>query len=305
MKPCVSVIVPSYNRANILEETIPTYLQPEVAELILVDDCSQDDTPEVVAKLQKKFPQIKYYRNECNLRQTGTQNRALQYVTQQYIYFGDDDSVLLPGTINHLLTVMHEYKADVVAAIPIYADEDKDMDDLPALIERKAPKIKNLKDKVDIAHLERCDFFFTMDTPQAVPFTNACALVKRMWIDKAHFDTNFGGNSYREETDYWLQMSEQKARIYYAASAKAAQINLPFSRINRHRTFRSMWRHGKYDIINTIKLIDKHYEYFRKYCGYQGSKTGMKVRYVFNDCLQYACIFPGRILGMVKKRLGE
>lgn len=66
MEPCVSVVVPSHNRASILAETIPTYLQDGVAELILVDDASTDDTPEVVAGLMREHSQIRYYRNEKN-----------------------------------------------------------------------------------------------------------------------------------------------------------------------------------------------------------------------------------------------
>ena len=60
MEKKVSVVIPSYNRGYILEKTIPSYLQDEVAELILVDDASTDDTPTVVKRLQEKFP-IKIY----------------------------------------------------------------------------------------------------------------------------------------------------------------------------------------------------------------------------------------------------
>ena len=47
----VTVVIPSYNRAKILPKTIPTYLQPDVNELIIIDDCSSDNTEQVVKKL--------------------------------------------------------------------------------------------------------------------------------------------------------------------------------------------------------------------------------------------------------------
>lgn len=300
---CISVIVPSYNRARLLSETIPTYLQEGVAELILVDDCSRDNTEEVVKALQKRYPQIRYFRNERNLGQPGANNRGLAEVLHPYIYFGDDDSVLLPGTIPYLLEQMQKLDADVVSAIPIYADCDADMKNLPELVRRKAPMIHDAKEYVDFEHLEHTRFFFRMEQPLRVPFTNACVLMKREWVDKAIFDTKYGGNGYREETDYFLQLSEKGAKIYFAASEHAAQINLPFARVGRLRTFSSMWRHGKYDLINTMRLIEKHHWFFRKELGYPHGKISMKVRYVVNALSHYLSILPGRIWSVLRRRI--
>ena len=88
----VTVVIPSYNRAKILPKTIPTYLQPDVNELIIIDDCSSDNTEQVVKKLQKKYPIIKYFRNEVNSKQTFSKNVGIKNATCDYIYFGDDDS---------------------------------------------------------------------------------------------------------------------------------------------------------------------------------------------------------------------
>ena len=307
MENGISVIIPTYNRAKFLEKTIPTYLQEGVAELILVDDCSTDHTGEVAHALQKKYPQIRYYRNERNLRQTGAKNRALSLVTQPYVYFGDDDSVLLPGTIPYLFEQMQRVGADVMGAVPIYAKCDADMENLTDLICREAPFIHDLSDKVNVAHLEKTDFFFRMGIgegePVRVPFTHACALVKVACMGEAHFDTGFGGNSYREETDFWCQLGEKGYQIYFAASSHAAQINLPFETIGRKRSFRSMWRHGKWDIVNTLRLIEKHHAYFHDVWGYPHGKRYMKIAYVFNDCLMYLGILPSRLWGMLLRRM--
>ena len=47
----VSVVLPSFNRARLLPITIPTYFQEDVSEVILVDDCSSDNTAVVVMEL--------------------------------------------------------------------------------------------------------------------------------------------------------------------------------------------------------------------------------------------------------------
>lgn len=110
----VSVVLPSFNRARLLPITIPTYFQEDVSEVILVDDCSSDNTAEVVKELQTRFPTLRYFRNEVNSKQPYTQNVAISKVQSEYIYFGDDDSVLYPGSIRNLLNVMREKNADIV-----------------------------------------------------------------------------------------------------------------------------------------------------------------------------------------------
>ena len=84
----VAVVIPSYNRGYILERTIPSYLQPEVRELILVDDASTDDTWEVVMRLQKKYPIIHYIRQEYNTKQPEATNAGIAAASSKYIYFG-------------------------------------------------------------------------------------------------------------------------------------------------------------------------------------------------------------------------
>lgn len=303
MNQCVSVIVPSHNRANVLCKTIPTYLQDGVAELILIDDASTDTTQDVVKDLMKQYPQIRYYRNEKNLRQTGSKNRALKYVTQPYVYFGDDDSILIPGSISYLLKVMKEVHADVMGALPLYADDDSDLINISALIDRKAPIIKDWKDKVALNNLEKLDFFFRASAPCRVPFTHACALVKTEWAKSVEFDSGYIGNAYREETDYWLQLSEQGATIYFAASENAVQVNYPYSVLGRNRTFSSMWKHGKYDLLNTLRLIEKHHGYFYDVLGYKHGKIYMKSAYILADLWMYMMIFPKRLLRMLSCRI--
>ena len=52
MEKCVSVIVPSYNRAHLLKKTIPSYIQENVGEVIIVDDASTDNTFDVINELK-------------------------------------------------------------------------------------------------------------------------------------------------------------------------------------------------------------------------------------------------------------
>ena len=132
----VSVVIPSFNRGRLLPQILPTYFQAEVGEVILVDDASSDDTPQVVAELQKQYPSLRYVRLPENRRQMYAKNQGIQLAAYPYIYFGDDDSFLTAGSIGTLLAVMQEKKADIVGAKALYMDNQEDLQALPAFLEK-------------------------------------------------------------------------------------------------------------------------------------------------------------------------
>ena len=66
----VSIITPSYNTAKFIGETIRSVQAQTYPnwEMIIVDDCSTDNTDEVVAEYQNADGRIKHFKNEKNLR---------------------------------------------------------------------------------------------------------------------------------------------------------------------------------------------------------------------------------------------
>ena len=219
--------MPSYGRAHLLKKTIPTYLQKGVVELILVDDCSPDNTREVVEDLQKTYPQIKYLRNERNMKQTASKNRGIDLAKGDYIYFGDDDSVLLPGSIKYLKQTLEYYEAGAVMARPICAGpnyKEKHHDKYVSWITKRG-LTSNICDIYDVAHL-RFDWGKYMLCPIEVPCMPACLLVKKELAKSCRFDTNYHGCAYREETDFSFRLSlDFGAKLMY--DARAVQLNLP------------------------------------------------------------------------------
>lgn len=222
MADLVTVVVPSYNRAQILPQTLPTYLQPEVGELIVVDDCSTDNTPQVVAALIEQYPRIKYLRNPVNSKQGFTKNRGIEAAQYDYLYFGDDDSYIAPGSIGQLLETMHRYQADIVGAQALYSNNPRiefDRAAHPAV--RTATHIKQLVDLSTLA----VDFSLAFPEPVEVPLCQACFICRTQLAKELLFDVRYQGNAYREETDFLVRASLGGKKIVYDSSV--VQINLP------------------------------------------------------------------------------
>lgn len=94
--PTFSVVIPCYNYGHYLEETLQSVFDQNssAVEIILVDDASSDDTPEIAAKYQDR---IQYIRNETNLGAGGAWCVGLLRATGQFVMKLDADDKLLPG----------------------------------------------------------------------------------------------------------------------------------------------------------------------------------------------------------------
>ena len=90
----VSIIMPSYNTGRYIAESIRSILAQTYAdwELLIVDDCSSDDTDEVVAQFLGD-ERIRYFKNERNSGAAVSRNRALREAKGRWIAFLDSDDL--------------------------------------------------------------------------------------------------------------------------------------------------------------------------------------------------------------------
>lgn len=99
-KPLVSVIIPTYNRASLLKRAIKSVLNQkfEDFELIIVDDASPDDTPEVVKSFEDK--RIRYIRLKRNSGGPVARNTGIKKARGKFIALLDDDDEWLPHRLS-------------------------------------------------------------------------------------------------------------------------------------------------------------------------------------------------------------
>jgi len=99
MNKNVSVIIPTYNRAQKLKNAIKTVLNQTYPyfELIIIDDNSSDETDEVVQSFNDE--RIRYIKNDENLGQVRARNKGIELSNYDFIAFLDDDDEWLPNKL--------------------------------------------------------------------------------------------------------------------------------------------------------------------------------------------------------------
>ena len=109
MNELVSIIMPSYNTAKFISETIESVLAQTYTnwELIIVDDCSTDDTDAVVRPYLADG-RIRYMKNEKNSGAAVSRNRALREAKGKWIAFLDSDDLWLPEKLEKQIAFMEK-----------------------------------------------------------------------------------------------------------------------------------------------------------------------------------------------------
>jgi glycosyltransferase involved in cell wall biosynthesis len=122
----VSIVTASYNMGNYLPQTVESVLAQTYQdfEMIVVDDGSQDNTPEVMEKYLDN-PKIRYIRLARNRGQTVAKNRGLAEAKGRFIGFVDSDNLWKPFKLEHQLPLFRKSdRTGVVYSDAEYIDGD-------------------------------------------------------------------------------------------------------------------------------------------------------------------------------------
>ena len=286
-KKKVGIVIPTYNRAHLLEKVISTYVNQkgenfELNEIIIVDDYSGDNTKEVIEKLKDKYKILKYCRLSKNSKQQIAKNTGIELLNKntELVYFGDDDAILIPGSIEYLVETLEKYEADIVGARALWAEKIDDIVNYKNFIK----KAKNNEDD-EIVNFEKDIFNFSniYQEPKVVPVTHSYFLIKKIAIGSTRFSSIYRGNSYREETDFILEINKKGKKIMY--DSRAVGINYP-------RIFATGGSHkkgviGKYlwyyfwVIKNNNVFLNKNYNYLKNKNYIKSGKNILKIKFIY------------------------
>jgi teichuronic acid biosynthesis glycosyltransferase TuaG len=110
--PVVSVVMPVYNGANYIKQAIDSVMTQTVPlELIIIDDCSTDQTAQVVADAVRAYESaeeqsIVYCKNHSNLGASGSRTKGVTMARADWIAFLDADDWWAPGKLARQMALL-------------------------------------------------------------------------------------------------------------------------------------------------------------------------------------------------------
>jgi glycosyltransferase involved in cell wall biosynthesis len=115
IEPCIAAVMPVYNEAATVAKVVETVLaQRPVRQLIVVDDCSQDDTWNQLQLIAQTEPRIKLIRHEVNQGKGAALRTGIAHATSEIVIIQDADLEYDPAEYCRLIEPILAGKADVV-----------------------------------------------------------------------------------------------------------------------------------------------------------------------------------------------
>lgn len=124
--PPVSVVMPAYNARPYIEAAICSLKEQTYSswELVVVDDCSDDGTSELLRELAREDDRIHPIFNENNRGAAAGRNAALERCTGKYIAFLDADDIWRPEKLARQTEIIEQTGADIVYCSYAMIDEN-------------------------------------------------------------------------------------------------------------------------------------------------------------------------------------
>lgn len=107
----VDVIVPCYRYGRFLRDCVGSVLDQPLADVrvLIIDDASPDDTPEVAAALAAEDPRVEVRRHAVNRGHIATYNEGIEWAAADYMLLLSADDFLLPGALERAVAFLDDH----------------------------------------------------------------------------------------------------------------------------------------------------------------------------------------------------
>jgi len=186
--PTVSIVIPTHNRAKYIGETIESVFAQTFSnyEIIVVDDRSTDNTPDIIQSLSGKRD-IRYFSQPCG-NAPAARNYGLKQARGEYIAFLDSDDLFVPEKLEKQVDVLE--KNPTVALV--HTGYEKFNDDGENLGYRDTSKITG-------------NYYHQMLLDWSVLIATPCVLVRKEVLDEVgDFDVDMRA---AEDLDLWRRIA--------------------------------------------------------------------------------------------------
>jgi hypothetical protein len=227
--PLVSIVVPTYNRAGLVEQTIDSVLAQdyEPLELLVLDDGSSDETPAILARYAERHPdRFRWDRHE-NMGQARTLNKGFEMSRGEVLGYLSSDDLLAPDAVSRLLGALQS-DDEAVLAYPAYRVIDSEGETV---------------DTVVPPEYSRAEAMRLGDT-----IVGPGALFRRSGLERAGpWDPTL---RYLGDFDLWLRLAEQ---------GRFVRVPEPLARWRRHRGALTLAEQGLDMARERIALVERLY----------------------------------------------
>lgn len=202
MNPKISVVMSVYNGARYLKEAVDSILNQTFTdfEFLIVDDCSNDNSPQILKEYSEKDNRIKIITNEFNLGLTKNLNKMIGQAKGEYIARFDCDDVSLPLRFERQVKFLDQNTK--VAFISSWSN----------LMDDNGKIFKTVKYPTDNLELKKILIKYN-------PFFHPAVMMRKSALD----DVGYYDESWRFAQDYelWLRI----ARKYQIANIPEILLN--------------------------------------------------------------------------------
>ncbi len=198
--PKVSIITPSYNQAQFLEQTLQSVLTQDYPniEYIVVDGASKDGSVDIIKKYEK---QIAWWVSEPDSGQSDAVNKGWQHATGELIGWLNSDDLLMPGAVSRMVQAFQETPEMGV----IYGD------------------VFSMDAKGDIFNIMRFEQWDLDDLMAFEIISQPGAFMRREVLERAgYLDTNM---HFLMDTHLWLKMAQLALFRYLPGVVSAARYH--------------------------------------------------------------------------------
>jgi glycosyltransferase involved in cell wall biosynthesis len=146
--PLVSIGIPTYNRSAGVQSTLMSLWAQEYPnlEIIISDNCSTDNTEEVIGEVSKKHSEVKYVRQASNIGMIRNFEFVLRQAKGKYFMWVADDDTVEEGVLQKYVTFLEDHSEYVLVsgAIKYWLDNKQDLSERGFNFEQKSSSLRVL-----------------------------------------------------------------------------------------------------------------------------------------------------------------
>lgn len=213
--PLISIIIPAYQRENVIPRAIRSVLSQTFLdfELIIVDDHSTDNTRAIVEKFIESDPRVKYIFLESNQGPACARNAGVKSSQGEYIAFLDSDDEWYPSKLEKQVGILQQFpEIDVVFTDSLNNNEENGKTNL--LSEVNGDFLRELQPRL----LHGYQHVYLFDGPfRKVVYKKCFILISTVALRRSCYDRIGGFNPARfgtEDIDLFTRLAEYSKFVF-------------------------------------------------------------------------------------------